>query len=162
MTSIESSYISSIFGCAITSFPQTYVGLWLCASCDAGILPFLEKKTYVGLLLSDSKLPRSAFLPFINLVDKCLSSFAMNFVSRRGRLTLTGSVISAFLAYLMPCINLLIWVIEEINKLQRPFVWKGKHKRAGVTALLLVSKFANRSERGGLVSRIWKFKINVC
>jgi hypothetical protein len=89
----EGKNIADVLNCKVASFPQTYL----------------------GLPLSDSKLPREVFMPYISAVEKRIS-FPLHFITSGGRLTLTKSVLSALPAYLMSCIKLPQWVIDEIDQ----------------------------------------------
>lgn len=123
----EEAEISDILECPVATFPQTYL----------------------GLPLSDSKLPKAAFLPLISKIDRRLASFSMNFISRGGRLILTKSVLSALPAYFMSCLSLPKWVIEKIDGLRRSFFWKGKNSSKGSDCLVSWEQVCKPVDEGG-------------
>jgi hypothetical protein len=116
-----------VLNCKVASFPQNYL----------------------GLPLSDSKLPREVFLPYISAVEKRIS-FSLDIITSGGRLTLTKSVLSALPAYLMSCIKLPQWVINEIERLLRAFFWKGKSTIHGSDCLVAWDFVCRDYREGGL------------
>jgi hypothetical protein len=109
----EGEEIAEALNCEVASFPQTYL----------------------GLPLSDSKLPKEVFLPYISSVEKRIG-FSLDFITHGGRLTLTKSVLTALPAYIMSCIQLPQWVIDELERLLRAFFWKGKSSVNGSDCLV--------------------------
>jgi hypothetical protein len=123
----EGEEIAEALNCEVASFPQTYL----------------------GLPLSDSKLPKEVFLPYISSVEKRIS-FSLDFITHGGRLTLTKSVLTALPAYIMSCIQLPQWVIDEIERLLRAFFWKGKSSVNGSDCLVAWDHVCRSLEEGGL------------
>jgi hypothetical protein len=97
LDSEEQIQISNILGCPIASFPQTYL----------------------GIPLSDSKLPRWA------LLDKRVDTLSIIGATSGGRLTLTKSVLSALPSHLLACIKAPKWLYQELDKRRCAYFWSG-------------------------------------
>lgn len=93
MDASTTTEIAELFGCPISSFPCTYLGL-----------PLSLHKIKHGLLL-----------PVIHRVDKRLSGWLAIFLSWGGRLTLINSVLASIPSYYMACFP---WPKESIAKLE--------------------------------------------
>jgi hypothetical protein len=89
----EQTQISNILECPIASFPQTYL----------------------GIPLSDSKLPRWTLFPLQSL-DKRIDTLSINGATSGGHLTLTKSVLSALPSHLLASIKAPKWFYPEIDK----------------------------------------------
>ena len=85
ITEGEANSIANILGTTISTFPQTYL----------------------GLPLSDKKLPSSAFQPIIDNVDKYLAGWRASLLSKGGRLVLLASVLDSLqppdALHVLPC-----------------------------------------------------------
>jgi hypothetical protein len=90
----EQLQISHILGCPIASFPQTYM----------------------GILISDSKLPRWALYPLLQSMDNLVDTLSIKGASSGGRLSLTKSILSALPSHILACIKALKWFYNEIDK----------------------------------------------
>lgn len=88
--------------------------------CKKGSFPF----TYLGLPLSDKKLPKSAYIPLIQKINNKLQGWAATQLSIAGRLVLINAVLSSIPTYFMSVFKLPVWVINEIDKTRRKFLWK--------------------------------------
>jgi hypothetical protein len=91
--------MASILGCPISSFPQTYL----------------------GLPLSPTKLPASAFAPLVLSFDRRLSGWRAHLLSAGGRLVLCNAVLNNLATYYMCSFLLPRGVIESIDKRRRAF-----------------------------------------
>lgn len=78
------AYCVTIMGCAQQSFPQNYL----------------------GLPLSASKLPVSAFSMYVDRTDKFLSSWQASLLNTMGRVILINSVLDAQLVYIMSAMQI--------------------------------------------------------
>ncbi|KAK1685871.1 hypothetical protein QYE76_046719 [Lolium multiflorum] len=96
--------IATTFGCAISSFPQTYL----------------------GLPLSIYKMRFADFAPIIHKSDMRLSGWRGRCLPIGGRLILVNSVLTAMLAHAMSAGLLPAGVIEAIDKRRRAFLWTGE------------------------------------
>jgi hypothetical protein len=97
----EQTLISSILGCPIATFPQTYL----------------------GHPLSDSKLPRCALFPLLHSLDGRVDILSIKGASSGGRLTLTKSMLSALPAHILACIKAPKWFYKEIDNRRRGYFW---------------------------------------
>ncbi|XP_078169794.1 uncharacterized protein LOC144564134 [Carex rostrata] len=105
-----------------TGIPQeTGQELALAMGCKLGQFPL----TYLGLPLSNKKLPKTAYLPLIQRFSARLAGWAATNLSIAGRLTLLNAVLSALPTYFMSCLKLPVWVIKDIDKIRRHFLWHG-------------------------------------
>jgi hypothetical protein len=81
--------------------------------------------TYLGIPLSDKKLPKRAFMLLIQRVHTRLSGGIATCLSLEGRIVLTNAVLSALLVYYMSVFQLPLLVIAEIDKVCSNFLWQG-------------------------------------
>lgn len=81
--------------------------------------------TYLGLRYQQKKLSKNDYLPLIQKFSTRLTGWAPKQLSMAGRLVLINSVLSSIPVYYMSCFKLPIWVIEEIDKTRRNFLWHG-------------------------------------
>lgn len=95
----DQTTISEILGCPITSFPQTYL----------------------GLPLSDSKLPRWVLYPLLQSLDCRVDTLSIKGATSGGRLTLTKSILSALPSHLLACMKAPKWFYNEIDKRRRAY-----------------------------------------
>jgi hypothetical protein len=105
----EKTPISSILGCPIASFPQTYLGL-----------PF-----------SDSKLPRWALFPLLHSLDGRVDTLSVKGASSGGHLTLTKSVLSALPTHILAYIKAPKWFYKEIDNRRRGYFWTVQASASG-------------------------------
>lgn len=100
----SASNMAALFGCAVSSFPQTYL----------------------GLPLSTHKLHMADFNPILTKSDMRLSGWRGRSLPIGGRLLLVNSVLTAMLAHTMSAGLLLAGVIEAIDKRHHAFLWTGE------------------------------------
>jgi hypothetical protein len=96
--------MASTFGCGVSSFPQTYL----------------------GLPLSTHKLRLADFAPIMAKSDMRLSGWRGRCLPIGGRLLLVNSVLTAMIAHAMSAGLLPAGVIEAIDKRRRAFLWTGE------------------------------------
>lgn len=84
-------------------------------SCRLVDFPFI----YLGLPLSDRRLPRTAYLNLLTKLSKRLAGWAARFLSIAGRLVLLNSIMSLLPIYYMSVLKLPQWVLDEIDKTRR-------------------------------------------
>ncbi|XP_078173371.1 uncharacterized protein LOC144567180 [Carex rostrata] len=99
----QATQLASQMGCQLAKFPITYL----------------------GLPLSSKRLTRTAYHPLIQRFYKRLEGWAAKLLSIAGRLVLINGVLSALPVYYMSCFKIPIWVIQEIDKIRRNFLWHG-------------------------------------
>lgn len=93
--------------------------------CQQKNFPFV----YLGIPLSDKRLLRSAYLPLLHRISKRLEGWAAKFLSMAGRLILINSTLSSLPIYFMTVLKLPQWVIQEIDKTRRKFLWHGAQEQ---------------------------------
>lgn len=91
--------LAVVFGCTISSFPQTYL----------------------GLPLSPTKLSVANCTPLISSCDRYLSGWRASLLNRAGRLTLTTSVLSSLPLHFMAAMDVPKTVIKAIDRRHRAF-----------------------------------------
>lgn len=89
--------------------------------CKLATLPFI----YLGLPLSNKKLSKCAYLPLIQRMNKRLSGWEAKHLSIASRIVLINSMLSSLPTYFMSCLKLPEWVIKDIDKIRRSFLWHG-------------------------------------
>ncbi|KAJ1704421.1 hypothetical protein LUZ63_004200 [Rhynchospora breviuscula] len=94
--------------------------------CEHSYLPL----TYLGLPLTFTRPSRDLFQGLIEKIDKKLAGWKFKLLSRAGRLTLVTSVLSSIPTFYMSVFRLPSWVIKEIDKRRRSFLW-GKSNNNG-------------------------------
>ncbi|XP_071681464.1 uncharacterized protein [Lolium perenne] len=101
--------LASILGCPVSSFPQTYL----------------------GLPLSDHKLPASA-LEFLSVkISKRITGWCTSLLPIGGRLTLTNAVLSALPSFEMSVLPIPRGTLAKMDKPRRAMFWKEKEKCSG-------------------------------
>ncbi|XP_039134216.1 uncharacterized mitochondrial protein AtMg00310-like [Dioscorea cayenensis subsp. rotundata] len=89
--------------------------------CNRGLLPI----TYLGIPISGRRPRRQDWDGIIHKVRRRLSSWKLRHISLGGRLTLVNSVMSAIPTYWMSIFCLPVWVINDIDRIKRDFLWSG-------------------------------------
>jgi hypothetical protein len=106
------SLMACAFGCEVSSFPHTYL----------------------GLPLSTQKLRFSNFVPFISKGDDHLSEWRGRSLPIGSRLILINSIQSSLLSHAMSVGLLLVGVADTFDKWRRAFFSTGEESCSGVTA----------------------------
>jgi hypothetical protein len=119
---------AEIIGCTQQSFPQNYL----------------------GLPLSASKLPVSAFTTYIDRTDKFLSSWQASLLNNMGRVVLINSVLDSQLVYIMSATQVPPEVIKQIDKRRRSFLWAGNKDFSAAKCLVAWPNVCTTKELGGL------------
>lgn len=89
--------------------------------CNVGFLPV----NYLGIPISGRRPRRQEWEGLILKVRRRLASWKMKHLSLGVRLTLVNSVLSAILTYWMSIFRLPGWVVKDIDKIRRDFLWSG-------------------------------------
>ncbi|XP_039120313.1 uncharacterized protein LOC120256691 [Dioscorea cayenensis subsp. rotundata] len=114
-------------------------------SCAVGRLPV----HYLGIPISGRR-PRKQ--DWRNLIDKIkgrLSSWKSNYLSISGRLTLLNSVLSSLPTYWMSIFRLPRWVIKDIDRARRDFLWSGHDIDIPKCRLVAWQNICRSKEQGG-------------
>lgn len=90
-------------------------------NCSRDCLPI----TYLGVPLSGRRLKRQNWSHLIETIRARLSSWKAIYLSLGGRLTLLNSVLLIVLVYWMSVFKLSAWVIKDIDRIRREFLYKG-------------------------------------
>lgn len=90
-------------------------------NCKVGLLPI----TNLGVSILVRWPHQQDWKGIILKVRKWLSSWKVHHLSLGGRLTLVNSVLSALPTYWMSIFRLSLWVIKEIDRIRRDFLWSG-------------------------------------
>ena len=93
-------------------------------SLDASKKAFL--KAYLGLPLSTSKLPISAYTPYIQKADRYLGCWQAQLLNTMGRAVLVNAVLDSQLVYFMSSLALPPSVIHQMDRRRRAFMWAGE------------------------------------
>jgi hypothetical protein len=110
----DANAMAAAFGCDISSFPQTYL----------------------GLPLSPHKLRLSDFAPIISKCDMKLFGWRGRSLPIGGRLLLVNSVLTAMIAHAMAAGTLPPGDVEAIDKRHRTFFGLGRKLATAVNAKL--------------------------
>jgi hypothetical protein len=105
----EQANISNILRCPVATFPQTYL----------------------GLPLSDSKLPKWALYPLLHSRDNRVDTLSIKGPTSGGLLTLTKSVLSALPSHFLACMKAPKWFYNEIDKRRRAYFSTGQKSTTG-------------------------------
>lgn len=124
----ELAEISSVLGCCVQGFPQTYLGLPL--SCD--------------------KLRLEDFEPMIAKIDKYLAGWCATLLSLSGRLVLIDAVLSAIPVYAMGALELPAAALRAVDALRRAFLWSGGDWASGAQCLVAWTRVCRPKSEGGL------------
>lgn len=90
-------------------------------TCERGVLPV----TYLSIHISGRRPRKQDWEGLISRIRKRLASWKVKHLSIGGRLTLVNSVLTALPTYWMSLFRLPSWVIKEINRIRRDFLWSG-------------------------------------
>lgn len=89
--------------------------------CNVGLLPV----TYLGIPISGRRPRRQNWEGIIRKVRRRLVAWKMKHISLGGCLTLVNSVLSAIPTFWISIFRLPCWVIKNIDRIRRDFLWSG-------------------------------------
>ncbi|KAJ3700519.1 hypothetical protein LUZ61_004224 [Rhynchospora tenuis] len=123
------------------------------ATQAAGNLGFVISElplSYLGLPLTDTRPTRQCFQPILEKIQRRLAGWKAKLLSRAGRVTLASSVLSAVPSYFMSSFLLLAWLIKEIDKLRRKFIWGTNQQGRNRLHLMAWQRLCQPKSVGGL------------
>ncbi|CAL5040144.1 unnamed protein product [Urochloa decumbens] len=122
------AHLAGILGCAVASFSQTYL----------------------GLPLSDTKLPARVLDDLAIRVERCIPSWRVHLLNRGGRLTLTNAVMSLKPIHAMAAIRFPKSTVERMDKPRRGMFWKGAPRCSGGDCQVAWTMACRLKEEDGL------------
>ena len=122
------SSIAQIFGCATAGFPQTYL----------------------GLPLSPTKLPPSAFQPLISSFRSLLPGWCVKLLNRAGRLVLISAVLDSFSTYFLSVFKIPKKTLKTLDAIRRAFFWAAEETCTGSKCLIAWKNVCKPNFFGGL------------
>lgn len=114
--------------------------------CHDGSFP----QTYLGLPLSNVKLPLAAFAPLIARVDRYLASWKALLLSTTGRVVLINAVLGGLPTYAMGVVLPSPGVVKAIDARRRVFLWTGTDTVSCARCLIAWDDVCKDKEDGGL------------
>ena len=120
--------MATTLGCALSTFPQTYL----------------------GLPLSLHKLRASNFQPLLTSFDRYLAGWKARLLSTGGRIVLVNAVLGSLPIYFMSSTLLPKTVRELLDAKRRAFFWTGEDKCNGANCLIAWERVCQSREAGGL------------
>lgn len=120
--------IAHTFCCDISSFPQVYL----------------------GLPLSHTRLPSSAFEPLVQRFLKYLAGWAARLLSRGGRLTLISATLDALATHFMSVFKLPKKITKRLDAIRRSFFWAAEETCSGAKCLIAWKNVCKEKTYGGL------------
>ncbi|CAO2152694.1 unnamed protein product [Urochloa humidicola] len=103
------THLAGILGCTVASFHQTYL----------------------GLPLSDAKLPAHVLDDLAIPVERCIPGWRVHLLNHGGRLTLTNAVMSLKPVHAMAAMRFPKSTVERMDKPCRSMFWKGSPRCSG-------------------------------
>ena len=105
--------------------------------------------TYLGVPLGANMKKLSSWQPVIDRVQSRLNNWKGTCISRAGRVILIKAVLQSLPLYYLSLFKLPIKVAQEINKIQRRFLWSGQ-KQGRYNALVKWEVVQKPKQMGGL------------
>jgi mannosylglycoprotein endo-beta-mannosidase len=81
---------------------------------------------YLGMPLSLQQLRKGDYQQLLDKIDALLAAWKGSLISREGRLVLLKSVLSSLVIYMMTTHIVPTWVLEQIEKKCRAWLWRGE------------------------------------
>lgn len=117
----------------------------LTLSCAAGQLPV----PYLGILSSGRPALKQDWIRLTNTTSNCLLSWKTHFLSLGGHLMLVNSVLSSIPMYWMAMFELPRWVILQIGRIRRDFLWSGRNLTKPKCKLMMWPHICKSKDQGG-------------
>lgn len=113
--------------------------------CKIGDLPL----SYLGMPLCSWRVTISLWNPVVEMVERKLSSWKVNYLSIGGRVTLIKSVLSNLPVYYFSMFRCPSSIIKRLERLQREFLWHGTSSQKKIH-LVDWESICKLKEEGGL------------
>ncbi|XP_039145636.1 uncharacterized protein LOC120282866 [Dioscorea cayenensis subsp. rotundata] len=113
--------------------------------CSVSRLPV----TYLGIPISGRRPRNHDWRSLIDKIKSRLSTWKSNYLSIGGRLTLLNSVLSSLPTFWMSMFCLPKWVIKEIDRIRRDFLWSGPDMDIPRCRLVAWQAICRSKEQGG-------------
>ena len=120
--------LQNISGCSLASFP-----------CK-----------YPGMPLSDKRLKKADLQPLLDSFGKKTAGWKIRWIPISVRLILVKVVLSALPTFQLLVIDIPKWVIKEIDRMRRAFLWSATNKTSGGKCLVRWSMVCSPTVYGGL------------
>lgn len=120
--------ISHVFGCAISGFPQPYL----------------------GLPLSPYKLPPSVFQPLVTSYRSLLPGWCAKLLNRAARLVLISFVLDSLATYFLSVFKLPKKTLKILDAIRRAFFWAAEETCTGSKCLIAWENVCKPKKFGGL------------
>jgi hypothetical protein len=105
---------------------------------------------YLGLQLALRPLTKAEWQPLLDQVVKSVSAWQRGLIRREGRLVLVNLVAAARAVHQLIVAEAPTWLLEEVNKWMRAFLWAGKEEVHGGQCLVAWRSICKPREFGGL------------
>ncbi|KAJ1701012.1 hypothetical protein LUZ63_000791 [Rhynchospora breviuscula] len=101
-------------------------------NCNLSNLPLI----YLGLPLTKGRPDRAAYQALIDRIHCKLQAWKGSLMSRAGRIVLASAVLSSIPVFYMSVFKFPMWVIRDIDRIRRNFIWgKGITGTSGIPLL---------------------------
>jgi hypothetical protein len=120
--------ISELLGCAVASFPCTYL----------------------GVPLSPGRLPRAAMHTLVDKVANRIPSWKGRLLNRRDRLVLVQSTLCTIPVHISMALKVASWAVKTITTLIQGFLWSGTEVVSGRKCAVAWVNTCYPKELGGL------------
>jgi hypothetical protein len=112
------------------------------------IVPFPLR--YLGMQLALRPLTKAEWQPFLDRIVEFVPAWQRGLIQKQGRLILVKSLISAKATHQCLVAEAPVWLLEEVAKWMRAFLWAGKNKVNGGQCGVAWDKVCKPLAFGGL------------
>lgn len=114
--------------------------------CDIASFPC----KYLGLPLSLHRLSNQQLWPLVDKIADRLPNWKADLLNRAGRRILVQHVLTGMCVYTAMAIDFPMWVIKEIDKIRKGFLWRGRREVKGGHCMVAWGKVCRPLNFGGL------------
>jgi hypothetical protein len=105
---------------------------------------------YLGLQLALKPLTKAQWQPMIDAAIKITPAWQRGLMSKQGRLVLVQAVMTAIPIHHLLITDAPVWVLEEMDKSFRGFLWAAKDRANGGQCLVAWDRICKPKKFGGL------------